>query len=330
MGAAPTGNSPLVSVLIPAYNAELYLSETLESVLSQTCRSLEIVVVDDGSTDGTLSVARRYAANYPDTIQVIAQANAGACAARNQAFEASAGVYLQFLDADDLLHPRKLELQLARLAGEPEGTVATGPWVRFWGDFTTADHSREAPDFRDYEAATDWLVQSWEGQGTIPLHSWLIPRAVAERAGPWSTSLLRNQDGEYTTRMLVAARKIAFVEGAWTYYRSGLPGSISRRTSDAALASLFDSTVLCERTLLSHEDTVRTRRAVAGLYQQFLFTAYPRVPALCRRAEVRVEELGGMYRVPGVIRPLRVVRDLLGWKAALYLQHVFCRIRRQV
>lgn len=318
---------PLVSVLVAAYNAEPFLAETLDSVLAQTHRPLEVIIVDDGSTDGTLALALRYEAAHPGIIRAIAQPNSGACAARNRAFEASTGDLIQFLDADDLLHPRKLELQLARLQDEPEGAIATAPWARFYGSLDSVDHTWQAPDFKDYEPGTDWLVQSWEGRGTIPTHAWLVPRGLVQQAGPWNERLLRNQDGEFFSRVVVQAPKIAFVEGAWAYYRSGLPGSISRRMSDAALASLYDSTVLCERTLLAHEDTPRTRRAVAGLYQQFLFTAYPRVPALCRQAEARVVQLGGMYRVPGVIRPLRPVRDHVGWKVALALQHVYRRLR---
>jgi glycosyltransferase involved in cell wall biosynthesis len=324
--SAPRVPHPTVSILVAAYNAEPYLAATLDSALTQTHPPAEVVVVDDGSTDGTLSVARRFEEAHPERIRVIEQENAGACAARNRAFNESTGDFIQFLDSDDLLHPEKLERQLRRLSGEPDGTVATGPWVRFYGDLSTADHAWVAPDFRDYEPATDWLIQSWEGRGTIPLHAWLIPRAVAERAGPWDEALLRNQDGEYAARLLVAARKIAFTEGAWAYYRSGLPGSISRQASDAALASLYDSTVLCERTLLAYRDTPEARRAVAGLYQQFLFTAYPRVPDLCRIAEARVRALGGYYRKPGVIRPLRPIRDAFGWKAALRIQNVYRRL----
>jgi glycosyltransferase involved in cell wall biosynthesis len=317
----------LVSVLTAAHNAEVYLGATIASVLAQSYRPIEMIVVDDGSTDHTRQVARRFEEQYPDVVRVISQENRGACAARNRAMQVARGDFIQFLDADDLLHPEKIERQLGRLENEPEGTVATGPWVRFHGDLSTADHDRVAPDFQDYEPASNWLIQSWEGRGTIPLHAWLIPRTVAQRAGPWNESLLRNQDGEYAARMLVVANKIAFVRGAWAYYRSGLPRSISRQASDAALASLYNSTVSCERTLLAHRDTPEARRAVAGLYQQFLFTAYPRLPELCRQAEMRAIELGGFYRKPGVIRPLRPVRDLLGWKVALRLQRFYTSLR---
>jgi hypothetical protein len=144
-----------------------------------------------------------------------------------------------------------------------------------------------------------------------------------EQAGPWNETLLRNQDGEFIARVLVRARKIAYVAEAWAYYRSGMAGSISQRKTEAALRSLYDSTVLCEQTLLGRRDTPEARRAVAGLYQQFLFTAYPRMPDLVRRAEARVDELGGMYRKPGVSRPLRPIRDFLGWKPALRLQRAY-------
>jgi glycosyltransferase involved in cell wall biosynthesis len=319
--------SPLVSVLIAAYNAEAYLADTLDSVLAQTHRPLEIVMVDDGSTDGTLAVAMRYQAAQRAIIRVVAQENDGACAARNRAFRESTGGYIQFLDADDIIHPEKLERQLKRLAGEPDGTVATGPWVRFHGDLSTADHGWVAPDFKDYEPATDWLIQSWNGRGTIPAHSWLIPRDLVERAGKWNEDLLRNQDGEFFARVVVEAPKIAFADGAWAYYRSGLPGSISRQTSDEALRSLYYGYLLCERTLLDRLDTPEARRACSGLWQQFLFTAYPRLPELCREAESRAKELGGIYRKPGVIRPLRPVRDVFGWKVALRVQHAYNLLR---
>lgn len=310
----------LVSIVIAAYNAEAWLAETLDSAVAQTWPHAEVILVDDGSTDRTPEIARRYEAAG---VKVLRQENQGACAARNRGLREVQGEFIQFLDADDVLAPDKVERQMRRLAEAPEDTVASGPWSRFYNGDLAADRSWRGPDWRDYERATGWLVESWTGRGTIPSFSWLAPRAVVERAGPWTEGLLRNQDGEYFTRVLVEASGIAFVEGAWGYYRSGLPNSVSHGESEAVLRSLYHAAKLCERTLLGHEDTAATRRACAGLWQQFLFTAYPHVPDLVRRAEVRVEELGGMYRKPGVIRPLRLVRDVLGWKPALRLQHAY-------
>jgi len=103
---------PLVSILIPAYNAEQWAAETLTSALAQTWRPLEIIVVNDGSTDGTMNVLRCFEAAG---VRVICQRNQGAAAARNRAFAESRGDYVQWLDADDLLAPEKIARQMAVL-----------------------------------------------------------------------------------------------------------------------------------------------------------------------------------------------------------------------
>ena len=317
-------DSPLVSVLVAAYNAEPWIAETLASVTGQTHANTELVVVDDGSTDGTLALARQFEG---PRVRVIAQDNQGACAARNRAFAEAQGDVIQFLDADDVLHPEKIERQVRRLAEAPAASVAVGPWVRFSGSAADADRSWRGPDWQDYEPATDWLVQAWEGRGTMPTVVWLTPRGLVEAAGPWNETLLRNQDGEFFTRVVVHAQKLLFAEDAWSFYRSSGAGSVSARSGEDALRSLYDATVLCEAALLRRLDTPQTRRACSGLWQQFLFTAYPLIPALTRYAEARIEELGGMYQTPGVSRPLRVVRDVIGWKPALRLHRAYHRLR---
>ena len=101
--------SSLVSILIPAYNAEQWLGDTLRSVVGQTYMNKEIIVVDDGSRDNTLSVARRFES---PSVKVMTQSNQGAAAARNKALSVSQGEYIQWLDADDLLSAEKIERQM--------------------------------------------------------------------------------------------------------------------------------------------------------------------------------------------------------------------------
>src|SRR6201987_6545220 len=103
---------PLVSILIPAYNAEEWIAETIQSAIAQTCPRKEIIVVDNGSSDRTAEVARRFASKE---VVIISTENQGAAAARNHAFQLSQGDYIQWLDADDLLAPDKIERQLAAL-----------------------------------------------------------------------------------------------------------------------------------------------------------------------------------------------------------------------
>src|ERR1700687_2315947 len=101
---------PLVSILIPAFNAQDCISDTLRSAIAQTWERKEIIVVDDGSTDQTLAIARQFESQG---VQVITQSNQGAAAARNKALSLSQGDYIQWLDSDDLLGPDKIALQMA-------------------------------------------------------------------------------------------------------------------------------------------------------------------------------------------------------------------------
>ena len=101
--------APLVSILIPAYNSERWIAETIKSALDQTWPNKEIIIVDDGSSDQTLANARRFASQ---TVSVISQENQGASAARNKALQVCQGDYIQWLDADDLLSPDKIQRQM--------------------------------------------------------------------------------------------------------------------------------------------------------------------------------------------------------------------------
>ena len=321
---------PLVSILIAAYNAEPWLAETLASALGQTWQNLEVVLVDDGSTDGTLAVAQ----GFDDArLHIITGPNRGACAARNTAIAHAKGDFVQFLDADDLLGTDKIEAQLRCLEDEPEQTIATCSWARFHaapsGDVPDVPLVPQ-PDWRDFEPATDWLVQAWSGGGTMPPFAWLVPREIVEAAGPWDEALLINQDGEYLARLLTHATKLVFCEDARAYYRSGLPGSVSQRRSEAAGRSLFRSYELCEQHLFSVVDpgSAAARQAAASLWQSFMFRVYPALPDLVAQAEARVAELGGGSMKASVGGLLRPVRDLIGWKPTLRLYRLVQRFHR--
>src|SRR6266404_3172364 len=99
----------LVSILIPAFNAQEWIADTLRSAVRQTWQNKEIIVVNDGSSDQTLAIAQEF---EPQGVRIFTQKNQGAAAARNKAFSLSQGDYIQWLDADDLLAPNKIALQM--------------------------------------------------------------------------------------------------------------------------------------------------------------------------------------------------------------------------
>ena len=120
-------SGPLITVIIGAFDAERYLGEAIESVLAQTYRNLELIVVDDGSTDRTGEIA----ASYGDPVRCIRQENGGMAASRNRAIPEARGDYLAFLDADDRFPPEKLEQQLAAFEADAELDVVYGHVTEF-------------------------------------------------------------------------------------------------------------------------------------------------------------------------------------------------------
>lgn len=118
----------LVSVIIPCYNAAAFVQEAVESAIAQTHRPLEIICVDNNSTDDTLAILRRLEEQHPNLIRVFEEPQAGAPAARNCGLQHAWGKWIQFLDADDLLYPDKIERQLALREADTELIIGSYDW----------------------------------------------------------------------------------------------------------------------------------------------------------------------------------------------------------
>jgi glycosyltransferase involved in cell wall biosynthesis len=296
------------------------LPETLQSALAQTYSRTEIIVVDDGSTDSSGTIAQSYSSAR---LRVLAQENAGQSAAFNRALREAQGDYFEYLDADDLLHPEKIARQIAALKACDSARVASGAWARFTSDPASARFEQEAI-WSDL-AAVDWLVSSWSGGGMMHGAAWLVPRAVAERAGSWGEDLSLVNDFDYFARVLLQSSGVKFCSEARTYYRSGLSGSLSDQKSPRAWRSAFDSFTRGTSALLAREDSPRTRRAAAITFQSFAFGAYPAEPALVLQAERRVRELGGCDLRLRCGLFFNMLARSLGWKTARRIQHFYHR-----
>lgn len=311
------GAGTLVSILIPAFDAERWLGQAIQSALDQTWRWREIIVVNDGSGDTTGKIARGFESAE---VRVIEQSNRGASAARNVAFRESRGAFIQYLDADDLLHPEKIEIQMRRLARKEPGFVASGAWARFYADPGTARFVPE-PVWADLDAV-DWLVASWTGGGMMHPAAWLAPRDVVEEAGPWDETLTLNDDGEFFCRVLLASRGVTFCGEARSYYRSGLQGSLSATRSWPSHLSAWRATEASVAHLLAREDSLRTRRAGADCFQRLAFQFYPDVVDLVRSAEHHARQLGGSTLKYDGGRVIRCLSKTVGWKMARRLHRL--------
>lgn len=300
----------LVSILIPCYNSEKWLAETIQSALAQTWKKKEIIIVNDGSTDNSSTVAKSFESSI---VKVISQKNQGASAARNTALRECQGDFIQYLDADDLLAPNKIELQIELLANNDSKFVASGEWARFYQQPTEALFISE-PVWEDM-FSVDWLVCSWNGGGMMHPGAWLIPYKVSEKAGAWNENLSLNDDGEYFSRVVLASQGVKFCQGAKTYYRSGITSSLSSSKSEKAYQSAFIALSLSADNLLATENSDRTRHACATVFQRFVHEVYPNLPDLTRIAEVKVNKLGGSNFQPTGGNIFQLFSRIIGWKA---------------
>jgi len=306
---------PLVSVLIPCYNAEKYIGETLESVFRQTWQNIEVVVVDDGSQDKSADVVRSYC---DPRLKLIEQTNKGSTTTRNVCLSHATGDFVQYLDADDLLAPDKIELQIKRLADAPR-SIATAEWARFQ---TSPDEARFVPEsvWRDLDPL-NWLVESRsDGLGMMQPGIWLIPTSVVQAAGPWHTGLSLNDDAEYFTRILLASERVLFCAGARCYYRSGLIGSLSGRRTQDAWASQVRVLELCESYVRKREDSERVRRGFALSWQHLAHNCYPYDRGIAKDALGRAKALHSVTIRPDGGPTFHMVSRLLGWRLARVLQ----------
>lgn len=287
--------NPVVSILIPAYNSEKWIAETLRSALSQTWTRKEIIVVDDGSKDGTLEMARSFT---PEGVQVISQKNQGAAAARNTAFQHSKGDYIQWLDADDLLSPDKVATQVA--AAEKFGskrTLISCGWSYFLHRPSRAKFEPTAL-WRDL-APVDWLTCKMSQNLHMQTATWLVSRELSEAAGPWNTTLLSDDDGEYFCRVLLASDGVRFTPEARVYYRASGPGSLSHiGRSDRKRDAQWVSMQMHIRSLRGLEDSPRTRAACVSYIQNWLLFFYPERNDLIGEMQAMARDLGGEVHTP--------------------------------
>lgn len=264
----------LVSILIPAYKAERFIAETVANVRAQTWPRKEIIIVDDGSPDSTYEAAKRL--EGPD-LKVVRQDNAGAPTARNTAYALAQGEYIQWLDADDLLHPDKIRLQLQGAeSGLTSKTVLTCAWGQFFFDPRRAEFSPDSL-WRSM-SPVEWILTRFRDNVWMNPAVWLISRKTAELAGSWDARLARSgdDDGEYICRAVGVSDYVRFVPEAKCYYRIGTVGSLNwnMATREDVLDSLALSMKLSVQHLIKLEDSERTRDAGARHLQTFLMAYF--------------------------------------------------------
>jgi GT2 family glycosyltransferase len=320
-------SQPLVSILIPAYNADRSISETLRSALTQTWQRKEIIVVNDGSTDRTQEIARQFEAHGA---RVIMQKNAGAAAARNAAFSLCQGDYIQWLDADDLLAPDKIARQLEVMANlRDKRVLLSGAFAKFKYRYHRAKFV-PGPLWRDL-SPLDWLVCKLGEDTYMQTSTWLVSRELTLAAGPWNTTLLGDDDGEYFCRVLLASRGVRFVPSARVYYRQSGTTSLGYvGSSNRKLEAHWRSMQLHIKYLRSLEDSERVRSACARYLQNYVAYFYPQRADILQQMQQLADDLGKQLHEPRLSWKYSWARRLFGWHVAKRLQLILPRVRQSL
>ena len=302
----------LVSILIPAYNAEKWIGYTIRSAISQTWPRKEIIIVDDGSSDKTLAIAKQFESGF---LKVISQENRGAAAARNKALGYAQGDYIQWLDADDLLASNKISEQMKVIAiDQTPLTLYSSPHGVF---YSRPEKAIFVPNslWQDL-IPVKWLIHKFSENLWMCPAGWLISRRMAEKGGPWDERLSLNDDGEYFCRIVSLSDGIKFVREARCYYRRSGYNQLSMSTSESSAESLLLSTKLCIRYLRSVEDSERTKRASLILLHSCLPRFYSHKTELLEEINTIAFELGGELTPPQLSWKFNQLSRLIGRKAA--------------
>jgi glycosyltransferase involved in cell wall biosynthesis len=252
---------PLVSIIIPVYNSENTIKETIESVLHQTYSNIEIILVNDGSTDNSENIILAF--KDPRIIYKY-QENQGSPIAKNFGLTIAKGKYIQFLDADDMLSKDKIENQVKLLNGV-EDSICVCRTISFYNEIYKNEELAEIDtEYLYYYAIPLQFLLNLIGTngkpGMVQPNAYLTPMKVIHKAGFWSQSLNRSpdDDSEFFCRVILNCDKIIYDSKSINYYRKSLNLLSSGKTLEHAKGAL-KTVELKAKYILTYSNTSKTR-----------------------------------------------------------------------
>lgn len=260
-----------ISVVIPTYNVSLFLSQCLEIILSQTYKNLEIIVVDDGSTDSTVQVAQRY------PVKLIQQANQGASAARNAGMIAATGDYLHFMDADDLINLDFYERMLRTILSVDADMACSGYIHERLPSFTTI----VAEKFLYVNTEDKMIFGNVFHQGNVWKYLYRLS-FLRENKLLFDVHLRNAQDKAFTIQAVYFSNKIISVPGAIYFYKersNSLVTSVSRERKQIRERSIAMANEFCRKFAKEHQ----IKTIGAPQYAIYHYTLFGKLPVLTKR-----------------------------------------------
>lgn len=311
--------NPLVSILIPVYNANKYFVECLESVVNQTYENKEVIIVDDGSTDTSLSIANQYASKYK-YISVYTQENMGASSARNKAFSHSTGEYIQYFDADDIMDKEKIVSQMSLLKeyGYNPYISSTCRWAKF--DFNISNALFvDMKTYKDYDDTLKYLEECWSNAQCMIGTAWLIHRKLNYKVGGWDLSLNVYDDYLFFAKIAYYSDKIIYAKKSVVYWRQDNIDSISKIMTYKGVTSHLNVCNSLVELVSKEQSDRKINYALAMEYSIFIFRIYPLYPDLILKAEKSLKDLGYSSPLKLPFKKLRISMDIIGFYTTIRL-----------
>lgn len=321
-------HSELVSVIIPAYNAEDYIIQCLESILKQTYTNLEIIVVNDGSTDATLEILKTI---QDSRIVLISQENRGCSSAKNSGLKHASGSFIQYLDADDVLSPDKIEAQVQKIRSS-QNSIAVCRTIVFQNDINQNLEEIDTDIINKEGSGLTFLLRLMGGDGVpamVQPNAYLLPKEIADKIGDWNVSISPSpdEDGEYFARALLAAENVYFTEGINYYRKLSDQKSLSQVHSYQRALNLLKTVELKFKHVFNVEKSKRTEKLFQLNISQVAYQYGNDYPQIIKASEHILLE--NTFKSLRITRPWKfsIIASLIGFENAMYLKR-FLKKRR--
>lgn len=305
-------NKPLISVIMPCYNAAPYVAEAVGSALGQSHGNVELIVVDDGSSDGSDEIVAGLAASHGGHMRILHTNRLGPYPARNVGLGQAQGEFIAFLDADDWWQQNALEKLYAAL-GAHDADIAYCGWQNVGDDIQSAPH---IPPAYEEEDPVAHFVRTcpW------PIHAALVKRSIVERLGGFSERRFASMDYDFWLRALALTRRIKRVPEVLAFYRWHDAGQISAVKWRQVLDALSAQTDFIERNpkLVAHLSPERLHDLTEGQVLRQAYRAFWKRDLVSAQKLFRHAAAKGAYRMHDLkhvltaLLPLPLYRGLIG------------------